>query len=214
MEGVRGQSKLAGINLAVLALFVLEQTEPRLGQKRTRAGFCSLRYLRHSSGLLARPRGASSPCAGGCIAPFGQSREQCAEGAPTRGAENAGPRPGCPARLTLWTIRERQGGDINLEFRMKRADGGGQAPADAHASALRRPDHGAAANSEGAFAGGQARTAAVPCAQQKTAGVASGFPWRVGSATLKVQLKAKLHTCCRACRSLGREDRSARSICD
>ncbi len=27
-------------------------------------------------------------------------------------------------RLTLWTIRERQGGDINLEFRMKRADGG------------------------------------------------------------------------------------------
>jgi len=27
-------------------------------------------------------------------------------------------------RLTLWTLRERQGGDINLEFRMKRADGG------------------------------------------------------------------------------------------
>jgi diguanylate cyclase (GGDEF)-like protein/PAS domain S-box-containing protein len=27
-------------------------------------------------------------------------------------------------RLTLWTIRERQGGDINLEFRMKRPDGG------------------------------------------------------------------------------------------
>ena len=27
-------------------------------------------------------------------------------------------------RLTLWTIRERQGGDINLEFRMKRSDGG------------------------------------------------------------------------------------------
>jgi diguanylate cyclase (GGDEF)-like protein/PAS domain S-box-containing protein len=27
-------------------------------------------------------------------------------------------------RLTLWTVRERQGGDINLEFRMKRADGG------------------------------------------------------------------------------------------
>lgn len=27
-------------------------------------------------------------------------------------------------RLTLWTIRERQGGDINIEFRMKRADGG------------------------------------------------------------------------------------------
>ncbi|MBI4724125.1 MAG: PAS domain-containing protein, partial [Rhodomicrobium sp.] len=27
-------------------------------------------------------------------------------------------------RLTLWTIRERQGGDISLEFRMKRADGG------------------------------------------------------------------------------------------
>jgi diguanylate cyclase (GGDEF)-like protein len=27
-------------------------------------------------------------------------------------------------RLTLWTIRERQGGDINLEFRMKRTDGG------------------------------------------------------------------------------------------
>ena len=27
-------------------------------------------------------------------------------------------------RLTLWTTRERQGGDINLEFRMKRADGG------------------------------------------------------------------------------------------
>ena len=27
-------------------------------------------------------------------------------------------------RLTLWTMRERQGGDLNLEFRMKRADGG------------------------------------------------------------------------------------------
>ncbi len=27
-------------------------------------------------------------------------------------------------RLTMWTIRERQGGDINLEFRMKRPDGG------------------------------------------------------------------------------------------
>ncbi|MGA7329046.1 MAG: EAL domain-containing protein [Rhodomicrobium sp.] len=27
-------------------------------------------------------------------------------------------------RLTLWTVRERQGGDISLEFRMKRADGG------------------------------------------------------------------------------------------
>ncbi len=27
-------------------------------------------------------------------------------------------------RLTLWTLRERQGGDINLEFRMKRAEGG------------------------------------------------------------------------------------------
>ncbi len=27
-------------------------------------------------------------------------------------------------RLTLWTLRERQGGDINQEFRMKRADGG------------------------------------------------------------------------------------------
>ncbi len=27
-------------------------------------------------------------------------------------------------RLTLWTARERQGGDINLEFRMKRPDGG------------------------------------------------------------------------------------------
>jgi diguanylate cyclase (GGDEF)-like protein/PAS domain S-box-containing protein len=27
-------------------------------------------------------------------------------------------------RLVLWTIRERQGGDINLEFRMKRPDGG------------------------------------------------------------------------------------------
>lgn len=27
-------------------------------------------------------------------------------------------------RLTLWTIRERQGGDINLEFRIKRPDGG------------------------------------------------------------------------------------------
>ncbi len=27
-------------------------------------------------------------------------------------------------RLTLWTLRERQGGDINHEFRMKRADGG------------------------------------------------------------------------------------------
>ncbi len=27
-------------------------------------------------------------------------------------------------RLTLWTIRERQGGDVNLEFRMKRPDGG------------------------------------------------------------------------------------------
>ena len=27
-------------------------------------------------------------------------------------------------RLTLWTLRERQGGDINQDFRMKRADGG------------------------------------------------------------------------------------------
>jgi diguanylate cyclase (GGDEF)-like protein/PAS domain S-box-containing protein len=27
-------------------------------------------------------------------------------------------------RLTLWTVRERQGGEINLEFRMKRSDGG------------------------------------------------------------------------------------------
>ena len=27
-------------------------------------------------------------------------------------------------RLTLWTLRERQGGDINQEFRMKRAEGG------------------------------------------------------------------------------------------
>ena len=27
-------------------------------------------------------------------------------------------------RLTLWTIRERQGGDINIEFRLRRADGG------------------------------------------------------------------------------------------
>ncbi len=27
-------------------------------------------------------------------------------------------------RLTLWTLRERQGGDINLDFRMKRSDGG------------------------------------------------------------------------------------------
>ena len=27
-------------------------------------------------------------------------------------------------RLTLWTVRERQGGDVNLEFRMKRSDGG------------------------------------------------------------------------------------------
>ena len=27
-------------------------------------------------------------------------------------------------RLTLWTVRERQGGDINVEFRMKRPDGG------------------------------------------------------------------------------------------
>jgi diguanylate cyclase (GGDEF)-like protein/PAS domain S-box-containing protein len=27
-------------------------------------------------------------------------------------------------RLTLWTLRERQGGDINQEFRMKRVDGG------------------------------------------------------------------------------------------
>ena len=97
LEGVRNQSKLARINLAVVAVFVLACAEPRLGQKRTHAGFCSLRYLRHSSGLVAR-RGASNPRAGGRIAPFGQSREQCAEGAPTRGAvcqENAGPRPRC-----------------------------------------------------------------------------------------------------------------------
>lgn len=39
LEGVRGQSKLAGINLAILPVFVLGWAERRLGQKRTPAGF-------------------------------------------------------------------------------------------------------------------------------------------------------------------------------